>query len=279
MSDAFAHEMDEYWNEDGGKRWVKYIDRLEAMLSDLSTHLVNRVAPRAGEHILDIGCGGGPTSATYAAAVGDSGRVLGVDISAPILKLGTQRFGDVSQLQFELADAMTHTFSEATFDTMTSRFGVMFFPDPAAAFSNIRKAIKPGGRLCFMCWQPMTENDWMAIPAAAAFSVLPAPERPAPGTPGPFAFGDPDYVRGIVEPAGFGELSFSAVTETLTLGSLDETMELMTQMGPAAQSLREVEEHERLEATAKIRDALNEHQRDGAIRMRGSVWIVEGVAV
>ena len=152
-----------------GQRWVEYIDRIEPMLDRFSAQLIKAVNAQTGEHVLDIGCGGGPTSAAYAAHVGPQGRVLGVDISDIILELARQRHGAAKQLHFETADAASYAFEPASFDVITSRYGVMFFPEPDAAFGNIRKAAKPGARLRLMVWRPLDENPWMGLPARRGF--------------------------------------------------------------------------------------------------------------
>ncbi|MCB1748386.1 MAG: class I SAM-dependent methyltransferase, partial [Gammaproteobacteria bacterium] len=261
-------------NEDGGRRWVEHIDQLERMLDELSGVLVAAVDARSGERVLDVGCGGGPTSAHYASVVGRAGEVLGVDISAVILEVARRRFGHHANLHFELADAGSHAFPPARFDVLTSRFGVMFFADPVAAFTNLRQALRPGGRLCFMCWRGIDENPWMGVAAAAAFTVIPPPPKPAPGTPGPFALGRRERLEDILGAAGFADLSLEGVERDITLGPLDEAVEWLTRMGPAAGPLAEAEPAAREAAIAAMRDELARHQRGGAVVLPGATWLV-----
>ena len=166
-----------FWNEDGGRRWVEHIDQLEQMLTGMSEVLFDALSAQPGERVLDIGCGGGPTSAAYARAVGPNGRVLGLDNSAVILAVARQRFSNLSNLSFETADAATYAFEPGAFDVLTSRFGIMFFPQPVAAFSNLRRALAPTGRACFMCWRRLDENPWMAAAAGADFCLIGHSER------------------------------------------------------------------------------------------------------
>ncbi len=263
-----------FWNEEGGRRWVAHIDQLERMLAGLSTVLVDAVGAQPGERVLDVGCGGGPTSNAYARAVGDAGRVLGVDISAVILEVARQRARHIPNLEFATADAATHAFEPASFDVVTSRFGVMFFPDPHGAFGNIRRAVRAGGRLCFMCWRGIDENPWMGAPAKAAFSVIPPPEKLPPGSPGPFAFADPAHVRDILASAGFVDIELSPHEHRITLGTVDEALEWLTNMGPAATPLAEAGPDARAAAREAMRELLVRHDTPQGVTLDGATWLV-----
>ncbi|MEX2482113.1 MAG: class I SAM-dependent methyltransferase [Gammaproteobacteria bacterium] len=276
MSEKRGNEVDQatFWNEEGGRRWVEHIDQLERMLTDLSVRLIAAVDARPGEQVLDIGCGGGPTSAELARLVGSAGHVLGVDISAVILALARRRFAHLPSLAFATADAAEHAFTPASFDVITSRFGVMFFPDPHAAFRNIRRAARPGARLRFLCWRPLDENPWMGAPAKAAFTVIPPPEKPAPGAPGPFSFGQVERVRDILSLAGFTAIEFEPVDQAITLGSLDEALEWLTRMGPAAAPLADAAPEAREAARAAMRDVLAAHETSAGVTLAGAAWLV-----
>lgn len=278
MSTAQSPAVDQatFWNEEGGRRWVEHIDRLEGMLEGLSKELVRAVAARPGEQVLDVGCGGGPTSAIYAEAVGEAGGVLAVDISDVILDAARRRHGDHPNLRFELADAATHPFAPGSFDVVTSRFGVMFFPDPEAAFAHLRRALRPGGRLCFLCWRTLEENPWMGAAAAAAFSVLPPPERPPPGSPGPFSLGRAERLETLLAAAGFIDVKLQALDQPIELGALDEAVDWLTRMGPAATALAEAEPPRREQAIEAMRAALADHRVDGIVTLPGATWLVRG---
>ena len=280
MSDQVSRDNDQavYWNEEGGARWVRHIDGVEAMLEPMSARLLERVAARSGERVLDIGCGGGITSAAIARAVGATGQVTGLDVSKVILDIARQRYGHVANLEFLLADAGAHEFAPGTYDLLTSRFGVMFFHDPHATFAHLRRALKASARLCFMCWRRLDENPWMGI-AAAAFSVLPPPPKPTPGAPGPFSFAKREWVTDILGAAGFAEIEFEAVDRPIALGSVDDALEWLTNMGPAAQPFRDANASDRQAAQAAMRGALQEAARDGRVVLDGATWVVSAKAM
>ena len=261
-----------YWNEDGGRRWVANIARVERMLQPLADELLALAAPASGERALDVGCGGGLTSAAFARAVAPAGRVLGLDVSAVILDVARERFKDTPNLEFALGDAATMALAD--YDLVTSRFGVMFFPAPIAAFSNLRRALRGDGRLAFICWRSLDENPWMAVPTRAAFTVLPRPEPTPPGAPGPFAFADGDRLRDILEQAGFGAVSIEPFDRTLDLGTPDDALEQMTRMGPAAAAFTAAAVSEQRAAADAIRAALEAHVVGGTVHMPSATWLV-----
>jgi SAM-dependent methyltransferase len=269
------NEQDDFWNEEGGQSWVDNIDRVEAMISGLSAHLLAHAAPSAGEQVLDIGCGGGVSSAALARTVGPTGQVLGADISEIILNVARSRFTDTTNLTFTTADAEVFPFSAKTYDLITSRFGVMFFADPDAAFRNIYQAGKPGARMVYLCWRALPENPWMGTPAAAAFTILTPPENPAPGTPGPFSLADPDRVTNIMQAAGFTDIKFTPVDEPVNLGQLDPVLQFMTTMGPAAEPLKGASDADRSAALAAMRSALAQYDTADGVIMPSAIWVVE----
>lgn len=272
MSTPAPIDQAQYWNEDGGRRWVENIDRVERMIEPLNAVLLALAAPRPGERVLDVGCGGGATSAAVAAAVGDTGRVLGVDVSSVILDVARRRYARRANLAFEHGDAATMPLTG--FDLLVSRFGVMFFPDPVAAFTHLRQALVPGGRLAFLCWRALDDNPWMADCARAAFTVLPKPEPTPPGAPGPFAFADATRLRGILDAAGFGDIAIEALNVMLDLGPADEALAQMTRMGPAAAGYAAADEMTRAAVLDALRAAIAPRLDGGRVRMPGSVWQV-----
>ena len=281
MTTPIPHDNDQasYWNDEGGARWVRHIDGVEALLAGLSARLLERLASAAGERVLDVGCGGGKTSAAIAQAVGTSGSVTGLDVSKVILDVARQRYAALANLELRLADASTYDFAPAGYDALTSRFGVMFFHDPDAAFINLRRALKPSARLCFMCWRGLDENPWMGLTAAAAFTVLPPPTKPEPGAPGPFSLATRERVTDILSGAGFGAIEFEAVDRALDLGTVDQALEWLTHMGPAAQPLRDASDSERAAALQAMRAALATAARADRVVLNGATWVVSGVAV
>ena len=278
-----AKEIDErpfgeaFWKEEGGDKWVENIDLLENQLAPLDDILLNRCAVQEGEVILDIGCGGGVTCTALAAQTGASGRVLGVDISRPILEVAKQRYRDILNLEYRLADAGSEDLGRAGYDLVVSRFGVMFFRQPLEAFRNIRGFLKPDGRLVFLCWRTLEENPWMTVPAEAAFTVLPRPEPPAepdPDAPGPFSLGDRDRLEALLEGAGYQGVRLEAVDIGMQLGSLEEAGHMATQIGPAAKPIQEVADGDRAAAIKHIEKALQAYDTPQGVVVPGACWVV-----
>jgi SAM-dependent methyltransferase len=201
--------MGRYWNEVAGPRWVQRGAAQEARNAEMLALLLAAAQARPGERVLDIGCGTGVTTEPYARAVGPSGHVTGVDISGPMLEAARQRLAGrgIANVELLLADAQVHAFPPASFDLVTSRLGVMFFADPVAAFANLIGALKPGGRLCMAVWAPIAENTHWKIPFEIAVRHLGAPAPQPPHAPGPHAFGDRAYLRGILASAGFADIA------------------------------------------------------------------------
>jgi SAM-dependent methyltransferase len=200
--------MVRYWNEVAGPRWVERGEAQEARNVEMLAMLLDAAAAQPGERVLDIGCGTGVTTAPYARAVGPAGHVTGIDISQPMLDAARQRIereglGNVTLL---LADAQVHPFPSETFDLLTSRLGVMFFADPFAAFANLIGALRRGGRLCMAVWAPISESTHWQIPYGIAVRHLGEPAPRPRHAPGPHAFGDRDYLRRILESAGFADI-------------------------------------------------------------------------
>src|SRR5262245_36853821 len=201
MSETQANqEQIRYWNEQAGPRWVKRQQQLDVQINQIGLAAMQRASIKPGEDVLDVGCGCGQTALELAERVGPQGLVTGIDISQPMLARARERQREVGMqnIEFLNADAQTYTFGRERFDLAFSRFGVMFFDNPSAAFGNICTALRPNGRLCFLCWQALEKNDWARIPLMAATQHVQPPTPPTPGAPGPFAFADPDRVRHIL---------------------------------------------------------------------------------
>ena len=275
--DAPAGNADQiaYWNAAAGDTWAKLQDRLDQQLEPLGLRAQQALAPRAGERILDIGCGSGQTSLGLARAVAPGGTVLGVDISRPLLEGARQRAAGQAGISFQEADAAVAPFEAAAFDAAFSRFGVMFFADPVAAFGNIARALKPGGRLAFVCWRTPRENIFMSLPLAAAASALPPPAAPPPppATQGPFAFADPDHVRAILGAAGFSGIEILAHDQKIGVGDLDTTLEVALRVGPLGALLRENPD-QRTAVIEAVREALRPHITPAGVQLDSATWIV-----
>jgi SAM-dependent methyltransferase len=265
----------DYWNAVTGQTWATLQMQLDRQLAPLGQAAISALSPQHGERLLDIGCGCGATSLALAKAVGSTGHVLGLDISEPMLEVARarQKFSEGNAATFRIADAQTAALDEAPFDAAFSRFGVMFFADPTAAFANIRAHLKPDGRLTFVCWRRVEENPWMGVPMAAAAPVLPPLPESDPEAPGPFAFANPDRVTKILTRAGFTDIRITPFDTLIGSGDLDETLGLATKVGPLSRALREHPEC-RDAALGVVRQALAAYVTETGVMMPAAVWIV-----
>jgi len=271
-------EQIKYWNERGAT-WVQLQDMLDEQLRPLGTRVMDRAGIVEGQRVLDVGCGCGDTTLTLAQRVGTSGSVVGIDISAPMLSQARARAAaaGLANVNFENADAQTQQISPPAFDIVFSRFGVMFFVEPAAAFTNLRRHLRSGGRLAFVCWQSLAENPWMFIPLMAAAQHVQLPSPPPPEAPGPFAFADDARVTAILSSAGFTDIAFESLKETLVIAAgadLDQAVDFMLQLGPTAQILRDADPALLHPVRAAVRDALAPYSTAQGIEMPGAAWMV-----
>ena len=235
--------------------------------------------PREGERGVDIGCGCGATTLALAQAVGTAGSVLGIDVSAPMLTRARERSRAVASITFVEADATTHAF-EPHADFLFSRFGVMFFANPTAAFSNLRRALTKQGRLAFICWRSITDNPWLALPFAAAKRVV-APQEPPPpaDAPGPLSFADPKRVRTVLGGAGFAEIAVERFDHPMPLGDgkgLDAAVEHAITLGPTARLLASAnaDSSQLDQVRREVRDSLAPYASSNAVNLPAGAWIV-----
>ena len=272
----------EYWNEQAGRQWVEGKAGIDGLIEPLGLAAIERAAPVPGERVLDVGCGTGQATLELARRVGAQGRVVGVDISAPMLERARQDASaeGLSQLSFANADAQTRAFDER-FDLIYSRFGVMFFEDPTAAFANLRSALARGGRVVFLCWQGVDRNAWAREPIIAVSKHVEMPPPPEPGAPGPFSFSDGQRVRAILEGAGFGEVSLEAHEQALVLGGgmgIDAAVEQLLRVGPASRLLAEASDEVKRAAAVSVREVLESRVGADGVTLDSACWIVSARA-
>jgi SAM-dependent methyltransferase len=242
MSDN--QEQIDYWNGEGGRRWVEQNRTIDEMIRPLGAATLDAAAPAAGERAIDIGCGCGNQTLALAQRIGPEGAVLAIDVSEPMLALArTQAAADSAPraaVQYLRADAAEHFFEAGAADLLFSRFGVMFFADPVAAFANLRVALRADGRMVFCCWRAIQENELMTLPMQALLAHVPAPAPVPPDAPGPFAFANRARVLRILGDAGFHEASVKRLDCELRIGAglgALETARRLLDLGPAARLL------------------------------------------
>jgi SAM-dependent methyltransferase len=266
-----------YWNEQGGPRWVAMQRDLDAELEPFGVAAMTRLELRAGERVLDVGCGSGATSLMLAEWV-RPGEVVGLDISEPMLARARQRGRGVGNLRFECADAQTFALSAAAYDAVFSRFGMTFFSDSIAAFGNLQRALRPGGKLGFVCWRGARENPSFTVPLEAALPFLPEPPKPLdPNAPGPFAFADPDKIVGILDSAGYGNVELTPHDTELIYGGgrdLEGAADMALEIGPLSRALSAPTEITLAKVRAAVRDAFVPYRGPSGIRFPAATWIV-----
>ncbi|HLZ65960.1 MAG TPA: methyltransferase domain-containing protein [Aliidongia sp.] len=270
-----------YWNGAGGDHWVRRQELTDLVLAPVAEIVLARAAAKPGEHVIDIGCGCGVTTLALADAVQPGGALVAADVSAPMLARARERTGDRPGLTYVCADAASHPFAPGWADLLFSRFGVMFFGDPAAAFANMRKGLKPGGRTVFACWRKPAENPWMMLPLHAAYEHVPPLPKPGPEDPGPFSFGDPDRVRRILGEAGFTGVSLEPVDLMLDAasgGGLEAAVAYTLDIGATSRALDGVSDELRAAAADSIREAFRPHVDGARVPLAGAIWIVTATA-
>lgn len=280
MPESSAYQIAD-WNGANGECWVANQGRLDAMLAPFGEAAIAAGATMAGERILDIGCGAGATSFALADLAGPQGHVLGIDISAPLIARAQGIKPPDMAVTFRLADAATATFDGGRFDLLFSRFGVMFFDDPAAAFANLRHALRPGGRLSFVCWRSAAENDWVRLPMDAIRRIVPPPPPPEPEAPGPFSFGDVERVRRILTNAGFSDIAIEPYDHSIPFGAgatreaaVDDAVDMAFAVGPLSRLLADQPDIVRSRAAAAVRAAFATKPGDRSVLIDGAAWIV-----
>lgn len=265
----------EYWNGAVGQRWAALQDRIDRNLGHITQSFIPFVGAKPGQRVLDIGCGCGTTTLTFALAVRPDGAAAGIDISAPMLAVARARAAaGNAEIPFVEADASSHDF-QPVFDLVVSRFGVMFFADPVAAFRNIRKALAPEGRLAFVCWRSVAENAWAATPIAAARPLLPPQQPQDPHAPGPFAFADRVRLEGILSAAGFNRIVIEPFDGHMEMGATAEeaARESLT-IGPLARAASEVDEETRARIVPVVAEAMARYQTPDGNRPPVACWFV-----
>src|SRR6267143_3574060 len=270
-----------YWNGPGGQHWTDRQQTQDILLAPVSDILIDRAKPRAGERIVDVGCGCGATTIAFARKVGPSGHVFGIDVSAPMLARARQIAPAGMPVDFVLADATVYPFVSASLDLMVSRFGVMFFAEPAVSFANMQRALRPSGRLTFVCWREPRDNPWLMMPLQAVYKHVPKLPQLGPEDPGPFSFASEQRVIRILSEAGFAGIEMERCDLSLDVAvgrGLDAAVEAALEIGPAARALEGHPPDVRAAAANSIREGLAPFASGRAVPLAGSLWIVTASA-
>jgi ubiquinone/menaquinone biosynthesis C-methylase UbiE len=266
-----------YWNGPGGQRWADRQAAQDILLRPIANLLIDRAKPKMGERVIDVGCGSGATTILFGQKVAPSGHVFGIDVSGPMLERARQTAPKELPVDFALADATVYPFDPQSFDLLASRFGVMFFADPAKSFSNIHGALRPSGRLAFACWREPRENPWMMAPLQAVYKHAPRLPQQGPEDPGPFSFASEARVHRILDAAGFKGITMEPCNLALDIavgGGLEAAVSGALEIGPANRALEGQPAAVREAAMQSIREALAPHVKGDTVPLAAAIWIV-----
>jgi ubiquinone/menaquinone biosynthesis C-methylase UbiE len=267
----------EYWNTEAGRAWTARQESWDTAMKPFSDASLIRAQVAAGERVIDIGCGCGATSLQLAQLVGPTGKVLGVDVSKPMLDRAKQRGAGNPVLSFAEADATTYAFERGAADLLFSRHGVMFFAEPERAFANLRSALKPSGRLAFSCFRSPKENGLITTILNTVAPFVPPLPKMNPDDPGPFAFQDPERVKRILTAAGFKSVALEPVDVQSDISNgkgMSEALVNAMEIGPASRALSGASADTRAKAEAALRTAFTPLQKDGKVLLGAGLWIV-----
>jgi SAM-dependent methyltransferase len=283
MSDteSVAKAQRTFWNSDATRRWVTEQTRIDRLMADVTQGALAAAAPKPGESVLDVGCGAGTTTLRLAESVGPTGQVLGVDISEQQLTLARQRVAaaGITNVQLVLDDAATHGFASEGFDLCFTRFGVMFFADPVAAFTNIRRGMKLGGRLLLAVFRSGPDNPWATASISAIRHLVSPPPPLGPEEPGQFSWSDPARVRRILGGAGFRDVALAPLDLMFNLGAnAAEAAEFATFIGQGARLLHGLPDGTRQAARVAFQDYFRQHEGPNGVRLPGALWLVSARA-
>lgn len=266
-----------FWNGVAGRHWTDRQSVQDVVLAPVTQKLIARTNAQAGQRILDIGCGCGAIAIELARQVGPSGHVLGIDISVPMLERARQLTGKELPADYVLADATVYPFDPTSFDLLVSRFGVMFFADPVLSFRNLRKGLRPKGRLVFACWREPRENGWMMAPLMAVYKHVPKLPQLGPEDPGPFSFADEARVTRILGEAGFTDIAMEACPLAIDVAAgkgMEAAVQGALEIGPASRALEGHPPEVVAAAVQSIRETLAPFAKGQSVLLPGAIWLV-----
>ena len=276
-------EQAERWNRgDEVGHWIARQDAYDRMLAPFAEMIIDAAAIQPGERVVDIGCGCGATTRAVARLVG-TGVSVGIDLSGPMLERARADATAAGQTntRFVRADAQVYEFGDELFDAVISRFGIMFFADPVRAFANIRGAMRDGGRLAFVCWQPLIENEWLLVPGGAIAQHVPLPDLGSPNAPGMFAFADPDRIRTTLTDAGWRDIDVASRHTPLLVGgggSIEDAVGFLREGSIGRAVLAGTDGPTAERALGAVRDALMPYLTADGVQLDAAVWLVRASA-
>ncbi|MEM0929844.1 MAG: class I SAM-dependent methyltransferase [Pseudomonadota bacterium] len=273
-TESLQKEQSDYWNGEMGETWATGQDFFDEMLQPFEALLVEEVEQLAPQSVLDVGCGNGSTTLAIKRNLPQQAVCTGIDISKPMLANARRRAVEQDlDVQFILADAAAHTFGDDAYDVIASRFGVMFFSDPVAAFANLRHAAAHSASLRLIVWRSPEENEFMTAAARAAAPFLPDASPPDPAAPGPFAFGDADRVRSYLEQSGWGEVDL--VPHDVLCAFPEAHLDLFfTKVARLRHDLDQLSDDVRSEVQQAVRKAYEPYTSDNEVRFTGRCWVI-----
>src|SRR6476646_8277996 len=269
-------DMRKAWDGLDGDIWAAAADQYETRGAGHRRLLLQAAAITSGERVLDLGCGNG-ASTREAARMSAPGEVVGIDLSTAMLTKARARSAaaGLTNVTFVHGDAQVHDFEPESFDVIISNAGAMFFDDKVAAFTNLRRALRPGGRIALMAWQRLEHNEWLTVlrEALAMGRELPAP---VVGVPGPFGLADRDQVSALLSKTGFTDVGFSDVRETLVFGAtVAEAYALMCDDGPTRGLLEDLSAADQASALEKLHTVIAAHETPSGVCFGSASWLIQ----
>ncbi|HET7651664.1 MAG TPA: class I SAM-dependent methyltransferase [Acidimicrobiales bacterium] len=262
------------WDGDEGAYWAAHADRFDRAVAPHHDRLMAAAAISAGERVLDIGCGTGQTTRDAARAASPGGTALGVDLSSGMLDVARARAADdgLDNVAFAQVDAQVHPFDPASFDVAISRTGAMFFGEPVVAFTNIARALRPGGRMALVAWQSFADNEWIREITGALTGGRPL-SPPPPDAPGPFSLADPARVHALLDAAGFVDVDLTGVSAPEWFGvDADDAHAFV--LGLTGWMLRDADDDTRGRAVDALRSTMRAHEGPDGVTFASAAWVI-----
>jgi SAM-dependent methyltransferase len=273
-----AQELDQHalWNGPAGEAWIAEKDVLDGMFEAFEALLVEAARRQSARAVLDVGCGTGRTTLALAAALGAQARCVGVDISEPMIAVAQQRAA--GSAEFIAADVQRHAFAADSFDLIVSRFGVMFFDDPVAAFANLRRAARPGAGMCCIAWRSAADNPFMTTAERAAAPLLPNLPPRRPGAPGQFAFADRSHVETVLQKAGWDRNAITPIDVPCSFPE-HKLRAYLSRLGPIGALLQSADEATRAHIVERVRAAFEPFVHGERVCFDAACWRIESRAI